>query len=404
MDRGEAQNRYRATMLLIALGVGAPLIAIDAALGGRWPWKSLWLSSSAVIALWLRFRSRPPSRVMCALGPLSVALGTRTIVELATIGAMPIIVAVLFIERFDAVVVVTVSGLLANLWLFWFAGWPLEDLLSVGARLSAGSLIVGASAWFARRRRRLQRALDQEHQSALLASEVRRAQAERLAMMGRLAAGVAHEVNNPLAVVKANLGALARHVSGRDVLPTHELDEAVHDAQDSVDRIAQIVSDLKTWSRDDGQQLEPTDLGPLVASTVRLAKVRMPREVVIEVTVPPGLPPVPSQPRKLAQVVLNLLLNAGDALEGRAEPRVRVFSRVDDEAIELRVADNGPGLGETVKAHLFEPFFTTKAPGKGTGLGLALSREYMESFGGTLTFEEVPGGGACFCLRLPRQR
>jgi C4-dicarboxylate-specific signal transduction histidine kinase len=100
-------------------------------------------------------------------------------------------------------------------------------------------------------------------------------------------------------------------------------------------------------------------------------------------------------------VLLNLLLNAGDALAGHAAPCVRIVGVQREGSVELLVSDNGPGLSDAARAHLFEPFFTTKPPGKGTGLGLALSREYMESFKGTLSYEDAPGGGACFRLTFP---
>ncbi len=396
-------------MLLIAIGLGTPLIALETALGHRWPWKSLWLAACALVAMWLRSRVVAPSRLtqlvlagaMCAAGPLSIALGRHTFVELATIGAMPLIVAVLFIERFDVVVAVSISGWLANTFLFWNSGWSFGDLASISARLAAGAIVVCVTSWFNRRRRRAQRQLELEHQASLRASEMRRAQAERLAMMGRLSAGVAHEINNPLAVVRSNVNALEAHLRDLDRLPSGELDEVLTDTREGIERIMEIVSDLKAWSRDDGDGAEPVDLLALVASTLRLARVRLPRTVQVAVDAPPLVPRVTAHARKLGQALLNLLMNAGDALEaaGVATPRIELVVRAADGAVRVTVRDNGPGLSPEARTHLFEPFFTTKPPGKGTGLGLALSKEYVESFGGRLELDEA-GPGASFTLTL----
>lgn len=407
--QSEDLTRYRATMLLIAVGLGTPLIAFEVALGHRWPWKSLWLASCGVAALWLRRRKTAPPRVvqqalaavMCALGPLSIALSPHTFVELATIGAMPIIVAVLFIERFDVVVAVSISGWLANTFLFWLAGWSLADVASVSARLAAGALVVSFSSWFNQRRRRLQRRLEAESQATLRASEMRRAQAERLAMMGRLSAGVAHEINNPLAVVSSNVNAMEAHVRDTDRLPPNELDEVLNDTRSSIERMKQIVADLKTWSRDDSDAIEPVDLPELIASTVRLARLRLPRDVKVVIDAPPALPRVAAHPRKLGQALLNLLINAADAIhDARTEqPQIELLAQLADDGVRVTVRDNGPGLSAEAREHLFEPFFTTKPPGKGTGLGLALSKEYVESFGGRLELEPV-AQGTSFALSL----
>ncbi len=396
-------------MLLIAVGLGTPLIALEMALGHRWPWKSLWLAACALAALWLRGRKAVPSRatqlvlaaVMCAAGPLSIALGEHSFVELATIGAMPIIVAVLFIERFDVVVAVSISGWLANTFLFWKSGWAFGDLASISARLAAGAVVVCVTSWFNRRRRRAQRQLELEQQASLRASEMRRAQAERLAMMGRLSAGVAHEINNPLAVVRSNVNALEAHARELERLPAGELDEVIADTKAGIERIMEIVSDLKAWSRDDADGTEPVELLALLASTLRLARVRLPRAVEVSVDAPPLVPRVTVHPRKLGQALLNLLMNAGDALEaaGVPGPRIELQVRVAEGEVRVTVRDNGPGLSADARAHLFEPFFTTKPPGKGTGLGLALSKEYVESFGGRLELDEA-APGASFTVTL----
>jgi C4-dicarboxylate-specific signal transduction histidine kinase len=135
---------------------------------------------------------------------------------------------------------------------------------------------------------------------------------------------------------------------------------------------------------------------------MRLASVRLKR-LAVEVEVPPAVPLVRADARRLGQVLLNLLLNAADALEetGVAGPRVALRVQAHAERVHLVLEDNGPGFPPEHLSKLFTPFFTTKAQGKGTGLGLALSREYVEAFGGVLRAENRPEGGARFTVELP---
>ncbi len=123
--------------------------------------------------------------------------------------------------------------------------------------------------------------------------------------------------------------------------------------------------------------------------------------MVLELDLPPGLPAVRADERQLAQVFLNLLLNAGDAMAGAG--RVRVAARLEAAMVIVQVDDSGPGLPPEVRPQVFDPFFTTKAPGQGTGLGLAVCHGILASFGGAIEAGEAPGGGARFTLRLPAE-
>ena len=137
---------------------------------------------------------------------------------------------------------------------------------------------------------------------------------------------------------------------------------------------------------------------------MRLAGVRLTGTVKIEVDVPSGLPLIMIKHQKLSQVLLNLMINVADALDENPAVgggKVRLAATRDGAQVRMVVEDNGPGLPEAVLARLFEPFFTTKSPGKGTGLGLALSREFVQRSGGTLTAENRSEGGARFILKLP---
>ncbi|OJT17928.1 histidine kinase [Archangium sp. Cb G35] len=238
-------------------------------------------------------------------------------------------------------------------------------------------------------------------------AERERAEVERLVLVGQLATGVAHEVNNPLAFVKSNLGFLERELrneGGPGDLT--ELREVLTETQQGVLRIQQIVMDLRRFARelDDGEEGRVEDA---MDEAKRLASVRLRGLGDVSLDVGPGLPPVRLGQRHLVQVLLNLLLNAADAVEDTKPARraaILVRARWVGEEVWLEVEDNGPGIPQEVLPRLFEPFFTTRPPGKGTGLGLALCREYASRCGGSLHAENRSEGGARFVLRVPVAR
>jgi signal transduction histidine kinase len=223
---------------------------------------------------------------------------------------------------------------------------------------------------------------------------------ERLAVVGRLASGVAHEVGNPLGAVAgyADL-ALARLRAGAP----GEAADLVGRIGDEAARIDRIVRDLLDFARPAPLALAPVAVADVVELAARLARMQ-PRfkGVVVERELPPDLPPIRADEGRLAQVLLNLLLNAGDAMAGAGA--VRIAARADGEEVELAVADGGPGIPEGDLPRVFDPFFTTKPPGSGTGLGLSVSHGIVESLGGTIAAANAPGGGAVFRVRLPVAR
>ncbi|ATB31213.1 sensor histidine kinase [Melittangium boletus] len=283
-----------------------------------------------------------------------------------------------------------------------------------GSRMAANLMMlaiqsVGVQFIFFYQRLLLERVKSEAEQrlarQSLRESNERALRAERLAQVGRLAAGVAHEVRNPLAYVQANLRflheewALASANGGNT-----DVTEALEESMQGVERIHQIVKDLTALSRAEDLQAPAgrCDLGPVIDTSVRLASVRLKSLVTLAVEVP-GTPVARAEPRRLGQVLLNLLLNAADAIEDAKVRDGRVALRVQMEAerVRLLVEDNGPGIRAEHLSKLFTTFFTTKAPEKGTGLGLALSRQYVESFGGTLRAENREEGGARFIVELP---
>jgi len=235
-------------------------------------------------------------------------------------------------------------------------------------------------------------------------AESERADMERLMMVGRLAAGVAHEVNNPLAFVKSNLHYLERALTTPDK-PTDEVElrELLDETRQGVLRIQRIITDLRHFSREIDAREEEGSLLEALEEARRLALSRLHSRSEVVLDIPEELPPVRLGQRHLMQVLLNLLLNAARAVE-EAEPqrpaRILLRARRTAQDVQVEVEDNGPGIPQEVLPRLFDPFFTTKATGKDTGLGLALCREYVVRVGGTLTAENRPEGGARFILTL----
>ena len=240
-----------------------------------------------------------------------------------------------------------------------------------------------------------------EHALSLLAqSEKARASQERYASIGRLAAGVGHEINNPLAFVKSNLKYLAEELSNEE-FDRAELTSVMTETQIGIERITRIVADLKTLSRESRDVAEPLDIRALVAEAVRVGSVRLDAVATVEVDVQNPARPVVGNSGRVVQVLLNLLVNAADALADRASARkVKISSESSDGRYCVHVDDNGSGVAEDLRERIFEPFFTCKPVGGGTGLGLAVSRSYLEQFGGGLTLGTSPLGGARFTLAL----
>ena len=244
-----------------------------------------------------------------------------------------------------------------------------------------------------------------ESMEKLAKAEHTRAQSEKLATVGRLAASVMHEINNPLAFVCSNVEFLRTEVLAQQ-LPEEtrqELQEVLDETRSGVERIRQIVTDLKGFSRMDVEEPSECALADVVTDAARLAAVRLKHVARLKVEIPAELPEVFATRRRLAQVILNLLVNAGDALEEAMVQggEVRVTGVEEEGRVTLLVEDNGPGFAPEVLPRLFESFFTTKGPEKGTGLGLTISREMVERFGGTLKAENRPEGGARLRLELP---
>ncbi len=253
------------------------------------------------------------------------------------------------------------------------------------------------------------------------------AQSEKLAAVGQIAAGVAHEVNNPLSFILSNLESLRGYVNdlmrvvrayrmnpetGAALDRTLGLDNLMSDVSPLLDetvqggsRVRAIVQELKTFSRQDTDTFEPVDLAEVARCTLVLTE----REVASKATLVKELSMarVDLAPRqKLHQVMLNLLVNAIHAIEAKPPPpgqrhTIRVSTRTENDVAILQVQDSGVGMPDSVKSRIFEPFFTTKPVGVGTGLGLSVCAMVVDRLGGRITVESEPGKGTTFTVRVP---
>jgi two-component system, NtrC family, sensor histidine kinase HupT/HoxJ len=265
--------------------------------------------------------------------------------------------------------------------------------------------------------------LRQSH-DALKTAQAQLVRNEKLASLGRLLAGVAHELNNPISFVYANTHALERYAgkfetyfarvqagaSREELMALRQelrldrevanLREATKGARDGAERVRDIVEDLRRLSADGSGEKVLFDL----SDTVRIAAswvLRGRKEPVVLELEPMEPVQVLGRPGHIQQVVMNLVQNAVDALDGQADGKVRLSVVRQGNRADLTVQDNGPGIPADLAASIFDPFFTTKPVGRGTGLGLSISHKITEEHGGSLTLCDLPGHGACFRLSLP---
>jgi PAS domain S-box-containing protein len=225
--------------------------------------------------------------------------------------------------------------------------------------------------------------------------------ADRLASVGTLAAGVAHEINNPLAFVLANLEYAIRELRSGRAGP--EVVTALEEAREGGARVREIVRDLKTFSRADDSVRERLDVARVLRSAISLAANELRSRARLEVELEPTAPVLASEHR-LGQVFLNLLINAAQAIpEGQTEQHlVRASAGMHpDGRVRVEVSDDGAGIPPEIRARIFDPFFTTKAVGVGTGLGLSICHGIVAGLGGEITVEGEPGKGSTFRVLLP---
>jgi signal transduction histidine kinase len=243
---------------------------------------------------------------------------------------------------------------------------------------------------------------------------------ERMASAGTLAAGVAHEINNPLAVAMANMEFVSETFGRIMATRMHEagptsdwsgwrsigaLEEPMHDIRDALVRMRDIVRDVKVFSSPNKVHTDVVDVVRILDSSIRMAwnEIRHRAHVVKDYQ---SIQMVHANESRLGQVILNLIVNAAQAMsEGNADQNeLRVSTRSKDDRLVIEIADTGTGIADDDLPKLFDPFFTTKGPGAGTGLGLAICHKIVAELGGLIEVESTVGKGTVFRLELPTAR
>ena len=263
-------------------------------------------------------------------------------------------------------------------------------------------------------------------------------QSEKLASIGQLAAGVAHEINNPVGFVKSNLGTLNEYQQDltklldqyrmlettlgkeKDMEGDGALQKALENIQKSKDeidlsfilddfknvineslegmaRVAKIVSDLKDFAHVDKAELEHADINKGIESTLNVVwnELKYKARVIKDLG---KIPLVKCYPQRINQVFMNILINAAQAIEDKGE--IRITTRADNGHIDIRISDTGKGIPPDVLPKIFDPFFTTKEVGKGTGLGLNMAYNIIQKHKGSIDVESEVGKGTTFIIRL----
>lgn len=236
------------------------------------------------------------------------------------------------------------------------------------------------------------------------AIQARLVEADRLAALGVLSAGIAHEINNPLAYLLLNLEYLSRELPTLAYEP-NKLDALmvrVRDACHGAERVASIVRDLRTFARADEGMRGPVDVKAALESALNIANNEIKQKAELVRDYEP-VPAVDANPNRIEQVLLNLILNAVQSLPGPGTPgqEVRARLRTSEGQVGITIEDTGSGIPESLLGKIFDPFFTTKPVGVGTGLGLPICRSIVRGLGGEISVRSVLGQGSAFTVTLP---
>ena len=260
----------------------------------------------------------------------------------------------------------------------------------------------------------------------LILSESQLVQSEKMASIGVLAAGVAHEINNPIGYVKSNLDILQdylnsisaycqeveEHFSSQEqktflqtIVKKHDIHYILDDSKpllensiDGVEKVAEIVRNLKTFSRAEQEVKTLTNINEGLTATINMVSNELKYNCELQVDLSP-LPDIYAFPGKLNQVFMNLLINAGQSIADKGKISIRTYQKDNDLVIEIK--DTGIGISPENLPHIFTPFFTSKAVGQGTGLGLSISHSIVEQHGGKILITSKLGQGSCFSVYIP---
>ena len=228
-------------------------------------------------------------------------------------------------------------------------------------------------------------------------TQVQLLQAEKMASLGKLAAGVAHQINNPLGGIT---------LFAKLILEEYDLEEGVKNDIERIlkdaDRCRNIVKELLEFTRQTRHLMQPNDLNRALNRTLFLLESQaLFQNIVVKKDFAENLPPANSDAQQMYHLFMNLILNAVQAMDGKGKLTLKTRSILDKNRVQIEISDTGPGIPEEALPHLFEPFFTTKEEGKGTGLGLSLAYNIVENHGGSISAENNPDHGANFIIKLP---
>ena len=256
----------------------------------------------------------------------------------------------------------------------------------------------------------------QERTRDLRDSQSQLVQQEKMAALGRLVAGIAHEMNTPIGTINSNADTLGRSlVKLRDIVTSESSDEAVRENRDlqhvlsvvedisrvnqlASERIVDIVTTLRNFARLDEADLKTADLHEGLESTLTLVRHELKNRVRV-VKQYGDIPPIRCHPNQINQVFMNLLVNASQAVEGKGEVRIKTFR--EDDMVNVQISDTGVGIPPENLSRIFDPGFTTKGVGVGTGLGLSICFKIVQDHGGNIDVETAIGKGSTFTVRLP---
>ena len=243
-----------------------------------------------------------------------------------------------------------------------------------------------------------------------LEAEQQLIQASKMATLGEMATGVAHELNQPLSVIKTASSFFMRKIKRTEPIDSEILANMLAKIDSNVDRATRIIHHMRMFARKSDTELEKVKINEVLQSAFEIFSQQLKvRGIAVRWQLAERLPKINADPQRLEQVFINLLLNARDAIEekwgaqghGEASDHITIKTRRDDGQVTCCISDSGVGIPPGKADKIFEPFFTTKAVGKGTGLGLSISYSIVKECGGRISAGADPSGGACFTLVFP---
>ena len=262
----------------------------------------------------------------------------------------------------------------------------------------------------------------QEAQSQLV-------QSEKMASLGQLAAGVAHEINNPIGFVMSNVGTLKEYSEvisnyiqlSSDLIKDHagpkvdaikaldddedlnfivkDINEIMKDCSDGLRRVKEIVANLKSFARSDDEESSEFDINECIENTVKVVWNELKYKVTLDKDLAQGLPAIKGHEGQIGQVVMNMLVNGAHAIDERGE--INITTQLSGDSVLVKIKDTGKGMSKKVMSKIFDPFFTTKGVSEGTGLGLSISYGIVESHGGHISVNSKEGEGTEFVISIP---